>query len=146
MRHPCVSHIKQEYQGRSIQKKICNQRNYNEDLDKAKLMRIVDSKLSGLRIFDNISLSCNIRMVSYECLRHFLWSNFCYLQWELVSPNKQHATTSGISTTRKISAKGTLTCARWLYNYPIIFICCWRTLLVLFTTMKARVPTPQVGR
>ena len=59
------------------------------------------------------------------------WSNFCDPHWELICPTKWHPGTSAISTPPEIAVGMHFHAWTWHYNYPGIFTCWWRSLLVV---------------
>ena len=58
------------------------------------------------------------------------WSNFCDPHWELICHNKWHPGTSEISTKPEIAVGMHFHVQTWHENYPSIFTCWWRNLLV----------------
>ena len=58
------------------------------------------------------------------------WSNFCDPPWQLICCNKWHPRTSEISTQLEIAVRTHFHARTWHQNYPSIFTCWWRSLLV----------------
>ena len=58
------------------------------------------------------------------------WSNFCDPHWDLICCNKWHQGTSEISTPLEIAVRMHFYAQTWHWNYPNIFTCWWRSLLV----------------
>ena len=59
-----------------------------------------------------------------------LWCNFCDHHWALICHNKWHPGTSEIFTAPEIAVGTHFHARTWHSNYPSIFTCWWRSILV----------------